>query len=100
MVLVAVSQVDVLRGKQALHPAWIEVYVVAGSAPDMSQVLDAQAQTPRPRRPEHQPVSAAREKAVIERLRKLLVVPKMIFPADSLLGHSRRAAGLKDIEGP
>ena len=98
------SEPDVLRFRdQAFHPAGIEVDMVTGTAPDMRQMFDGKTQTARPGRPQHQPVRASGKGAGefrIQILRKLLIVPQMVFPPDTLLGHSGRAAGLEDNKRP
>src|SRR5436309_1998430 len=66
----------------------------------MCQMLDTEAKTPRSGWTEHQPVPTARKVTIIERFRKLLVVPEVIFPADPLLRHSGGAAGFEYVEGP
>src|SRR5205807_944189 len=95
-----VRHLDVLGGDKALDPARVQVDVVARTAADVRQVLDAESQPARPGRAEHKPVRAARKELVVERLRELFVVPEVVFPAYALLRHPGSAAGLEDVERP
>ena len=58
----------VARADQLLHPARVEVHEVARGAAEVGQVLDREAQAPRPGRSDHQPVAAAREALLVQRL--------------------------------
>ena len=80
------------------HPARVEVDEVARRSADIREVLDGEPQPPRAGRPHHQPRFAAREMFVAHLVGKLGVIDAEIIPADALLGHPGRAAGLENVE--
>ncbi len=97
--LVGFELLEVLPADQLVDPARIEIDEEADPAAVLGQVLDGQAQPARPRRPQHQPVGAAREGLVGQVVAEDLVVGLEVLDVDAALGHAGRAAGLEDVQG-
>ena len=83
---------------EALHKARIEVHEVAGVAAVVGEMLHGEAQTPRARGADHEPI-ALREKVGAVVVAVFFVVGFVVIPADALFGHAGGAARLKDIVG-
>jgi hypothetical protein len=98
VVHVIARDLELFGGQDAFDPARIEVNEVAGTAAEIGQVLDGQAQAARAGRPDHQPGAAGRKMRVGKLAGKLLVIGLVIVPADALLGHAGGAAGFKNVE--
>ena len=77
------------------HPARVEVDAEGDAAAVLGQVLHRQAQAPRARRAQHQPVRAAREVLVGQRLAEDLVVGAEVLTRDAGLRDAGGAAGLE-----
>ena len=80
-------------------PARVEVDDEADAAAVLREVLDGETQAARPRRPEHEPVRALREKFVGQRVAEHLVVGAEVVDVDARLGHAGAAARLEDVDG-
>ena len=80
-------------------PARVEIDAEADTATVLGEMLDREPQPPRPRRPEHQPVGAAREVFIGERVAELLVIGAEVAHVDARLRHAGGATGLEDIGG-
>ena len=79
-------------------PARIEIDAEADPAAVLAQMLDGEPQAPGTRRPEHQPVRAARKLVVRQRTAEQLVVDAEVFARDARFRNARRAAGLEDVD--
>ena len=97
MLLVGLQVLHPALLDQLDHPARVEVDAEADAAAILAQVLDRQAEPARPRRPEHQPVAAAREMPVGQGVAEHLVVDAEVVADDPALGDARGAAGLEHV---
>src|SRR5262249_36834979 len=92
------GDLELLVGDQLLHETRIQINKVAGTAADIRQMLDGQAQAPRASRAHHQPGAAFGKMRVGNLVGEFAVIDLVIVPADALLGHAGGAAGFKNIE--
>ena len=88
-----------LAADEDVHPARVEVDEEAEAPAHLGQVLHGQAQAPRPRGAQHQPVPAPGEALLGQALGERRVVDLEVADVDAALGHAGGAAGLEDEDG-
>ena len=98
--LIELGHAHFAHADEAFHPAGVEVDEVTGTAADVGEVLDGEAQAARAGGADHQPVGALREKVGAVMFGEFRVVGHVIVPADALFRHAGGAAGFEDVVGP
>jgi hypothetical protein len=97
---VGLGLVKLLVGDELLHPTRIQVDEVTRRATHVGEMLDGEAQAPRPGGTHHQPVVVSGEMLVADLLAELAVVGLVVLPTDALLGHPRGPARFENVERP
>ena len=82
------------------HPPRIEIDAETNAAAMLGQVLDRQPQPPRARGAQHQPIRAAREILLRQRVAEERIVDAEILDRDAALRHARGAARLEHVDRP
>src|SRR5688572_19803297 len=88
--------VDAAGAYELDDPARIEIDAEADAAAVLAQVLDGEAQPAWTGRTQHQPIGAAREILVRQRVAEHFIVDAEVFNLHAALWNTSRAAGFKD----
>ena len=95
--LIELGHAHFAHADQAFHPTRIEIDEITGTAADVSEVLDGEAQAARAGGADHEPVGTLREEVGAVVLGEFGVVGLVIIPTDALFRHAGGAAGFKDV---